>query len=152
VENLEGNFVLAEDMVPHIPILHGFQWKVWEAPENQSDVYQCCVFNNQWKCKIEMKGPATYGGAAKGMPKNCAVVPTTCPRKDPYGSVTTGLELVSRDSATTTWRDKKVANKENPSPPVRSIFGSLCTHSLTTRIYTIYHHIVLTRIKVTSSQ
>ena len=47
------------------------------------------------------------------MPKNCAVVPTTCPRKDPYESVTVGLELelLSSDSATT--RDEKAANKVN---------------------------------------
>jgi hypothetical protein len=35
----------------------------------------------------------TYGGAAKGMPRNSATFPMVCPWKDPYERVTMGLEL-----------------------------------------------------------
>ena len=60
----------------------------------------------------EHQGASTYGGAAKGMPRNWVVVPTTWPRKAPYGRATVGT-VSSEALIFGIKRDAETSNKGN---------------------------------------
>ena len=81
VVNSKRHSVLAGDMVLQILLHHESQWMGWEILESQNAVHQYWRGNELVVRRV--MNLRTYGGAAKGMPRNWVVVPTTCPSKDP---------------------------------------------------------------------